>query len=96
MNKDKAILLIIHWFIIINFILQILNGMYQVSFVYTVEGHTWPLLDASASLDYETMMVRRAYAIETWIAISALCIYLAITEINPRMKRLRELENRKD
>jgi len=94
MNKDKAIVLLVHWFIIINFIFQILNGAYQISFVYTVEGYTWPLLDASASLDYETMMIRRAYAIETWIAISALCIYLAITEINPRMKKLRELENK--
>ncbi|MHA1147877.1 MAG: hypothetical protein ACTSR8_06490 [Promethearchaeota archaeon] len=88
MEKEKTILLIIHWFIIINFILQILNGVYQVSFVYTIEGHTWPLLGTSSELDYETMMIRRAYAIETWIAITGLSIYLAITEIYPRMKKL--------
>ena len=92
MNKDKALLLIVHWFIIIWFLLTILNGAYQVSFVYTVEGYSWPLLDASANLDYETMMIRRAYAIETWIATTGLCIYLAITEINPRLKKLREQE----
>ncbi len=88
-NKDKAIVLIIHWFIIINFILQILNGAYQVSFVYTVKGHSFPLLGASSELSYENMMIRRAYAIETWIAITGLSIYLAITEINPRLKKLR-------
>jgi len=94
MNRDKAIILLVHWFIIIWILLTIINGAYQVSFVYTVEGQTWPLLSSSASLDYETMMIRRAYAIETWIATCGLCIYLAITEINPRLKKIRESENR--
>lgn len=88
MEKQKAILLIIHWAIIINFVLQILNGAYQISFVYTAKGHTWPLLGASSELDYETMMIRRAYALETWVAITGLSIYLAITELVPRMKKL--------
>lgn len=88
MNKEKFILLIFHWFIIIWFLLTILNGAYQVSFVYTVEGQTWPLLGSSASLDYEIMMIRRAYAIETWLATTGLTIYLALTEIRPRMKKV--------
>ncbi len=92
MNKEKVILYLIHYGIIINFILQVLNGVYQISFVYTVEGLTWPLLGASAGLDHETMMVRRAYALETWIAITGLCIYLALTEIMPRLKKIREQE----
>jgi hypothetical protein len=32
------------------------------------------------------MVTRRLYAIECWIAIAGLCIYLAITEIGPRLR----------
>ena len=73
----------------------ILNSAYQISFVYTVPGYSWPLFGASSGLDYETMMIRRAYAIEAWIATVGLAIYLAITEINPRLKRIREQERKK-
>ncbi len=90
MKKEKIILYIIHYGIIINFLLTIFNGVYQISFVYAPEGLTWPLLGASTTLDYETMMIRRAYALETWVAITGLSIYLALTEIMPRMKKIRE------
>jgi hypothetical protein len=65
---------ILHWIIIINFILQILNGMYQV-FIW---GGALTLFGGSVDLTFEEMVTRRLYAIETWIAIVGLSIYLAI------------------
>ena len=90
MNKNKTFLLIIHYIIIINFALQIFYGAFQVFVVLAPGGQTGPLFGAATSLNYEAMVIRRLYAIETWIAITGLSIYLALTEINPRMKKLRE------
>ncbi|MHA1292868.1 MAG: hypothetical protein ACTSQJ_09400 [Promethearchaeota archaeon] len=89
-KNRKIILLIIHWIIIINFILEILYGAYQTFIVLAPEGHTGPLFNTAQDLSYEDMVIRRLYAIETWIAITGLSIYLAITEINPRLKKIRE------
>ena len=94
MNKEKVILYLIHYGIIVWIFLTVLNSAYQISFVYTVPGHSWPLMGESSGLDYETMMIRRAYAIEAWVAMVGLAIYLAITEINPRLKRIREQERK--
>ncbi|MBD3352838.1 MAG: hypothetical protein GF364_15235 [Candidatus Lokiarchaeota archaeon] len=65
---------ILHWIIIINFVLQILNGMYQV----ILWGGGITLLSGSTELTFDEMVTRRLYAIETWIAIVGLSIYLAI------------------
>ena len=89
MNRNKLILYIVHYLIIINFVVQILYGAYQVFFVLS-SGTAGPLLGGSTTMDHEMMVARRLYAIETWIAITGLSIYLAITEINPRMKKIRE------
>ena len=35
------------------------------------------------------MVTRRLYAIECWIAIAGLSVYLAITEIGPRLRDAR-------
>ena len=35
-------------------------------------------------------MTRRLYAVECWLAIAGLAIYLALTEIGPRLRRHRE------
>lgn len=92
MNKkmQKTILLIIHWIIIINFIIEIFYGAFQVFIVLAPGGQTGPLFGTATTLSYEDMVVRRLYALETWIAIAGLAIYLAITEIGPRMKKLNE------
>jgi hypothetical protein len=68
---------IIHWIIIINFILEIGYGMYQTFFVLG-NGTFGPLFGASTTISFELMVTRRLYAIETWIAIMGLSIYLAI------------------
>lgn len=89
MDRNKAILYILHYIIIISFVVQILYGAYQVFFVLS-GGTAGPLFGGSTTMDHEMMVTRRLYAIETWIAITGLSIYLAITEINPRLKKIRE------
>ena len=84
MNKNTKLWSAIHWFIIVNFLIQIAYGFYMVFFEVTPPGHSGPLFGAAGKLDPELMMIRRAYALETWVAIGGLSVYLAITEIAPR------------
>ena len=74
---------VLHGVIIVNFLLQILYGSYMVFFVVT-GGGVGPKFSAAKDMNFEDMMVRRAYATETWIAIVGLALYLAITEVLPR------------
>ena len=73
----------IHWLIIINLLVQCLYGGYMVFFVITT-GHIGPLAEVAKEIPHELMMTRRAYALETWVAIAGLSIYLGVTEILPR------------
>jgi hypothetical protein len=75
---------VIHWVIIVNFLLQICYGTAMIFFVFT-SGSKGPLFAKAAEMPFELMVTRRLYAVETWIAISGLAIYLAITEILPRI-----------
>jgi hypothetical protein len=71
--------LILHWIIIINFVIEIFYGMYQTFFVLIPPGgQPGPLFGMASEISYELMVSRRLYAIETWIAIAGLAIYLAI------------------
>jgi hypothetical protein len=79
---------IIHWVIIINFAAQVIYGGYMVFVVMRPEGVTGPLWAAAQQIPHDFMMVRRAYAHETWMAIVGLSLYLGITEILPRRVRL--------
>jgi len=84
MNIDKKkVLKIIHWVIIINFIIGIAYGAFQMFFVV---GGGGILFFRATTIPYETMVTRRLYAIETWIQIVGLAVYLAITEFYPRFK----------
>ena len=88
-KTTKLLLLIVHWIIILNFVIEIFYGALMTFVVLSPADHAGgPLFGVATSLDYEDMMVRRMYATETWIAITGLAIYLAITEIRPRMKKL--------
>jgi hypothetical protein len=75
---------ILHWFLIINFVVEILYSAYQLFFVV---GGGGPLFYRAQEISFELLVKRRLYAIETLIAIAGLSIYLAITEITPRMKK---------
>jgi len=75
---------VVHWVIIVNFAVQVFYGAYMVFFVMVPPGHVGPLGGAAGLLPPDQMMARRLYANETWVAISGLSVYLAVTEILPR------------
>lgn len=72
----------IHWIIILNFLLQIVYGAWQ-TFTLAPPGQAGVLFGAAKEVPFEMMVVRRLYAIETWIAVVGLSLYLALTEILP-------------
>jgi hypothetical protein len=43
-------------------------------------------------MPFEQMVTRRLYATEFWIATCGLAVYLAITEMAPRLRRWRQGE----
>ena len=71
----------LHWFIIINFIAEIVYGFYMVFFV--VGGGRWPLWARAIDTPSKVILRRRLYAIEVWVAISGFAIYLALTYFLP-------------
>ena len=82
-------LLAIHWVIIINFLIEIIYASYVIFVILKPETGGGPLMDAAKTIDLDLMTRRRLYAIECWLAISGLAIYLALTEIGPRLKAMR-------
>ena len=80
---------IVHWFIILLFITQIFYGFYMVFFV--VGGTRYPLMKRAIETPVEVILKRRLYAIETWIAVTGLAVYIALTEFLPNI-----LKNVKD
>lgn len=85
----KRIWRYIHSLIIINFIIEILYSFYMVFFV--IGGGKWPLLRKAVETPLEVILKRRLYAIEAWIAVGGLCVYLAITELLPQKINLTQL-----
>jgi len=81
--KRRPMWLIIHALIIVNFVIEILYASYMI-FVVFAPGSGGPLWELAKTLPPEQMATRRLYAIEAWIAITGLSIYLGITEIAPR------------
>ena len=82
----RTLLLTVHWVIILNFIIEIAYAGYMVFTVLRPESGGGPLFEKALTLPFEHMTTRRLYAIECWIAIAGLSIYLAITEIGPRLR----------
>lgn len=78
---------VIHWVIIINFLLEIIYASYMVFFALTPPGASFVLFGSAEKIPFEIMMKRRLYAIEAWIAITGLSVYLALTEILPSRKQ---------
>jgi len=74
---------VLHWLIILVFLTEIIYGFYMVFFV--VGGSRWPLMARAIDTPVEVILKRRLYAIETWIAISGLTIYLAITSFSQHL-----------
>ena len=85
----KWLLYGLHWLIIVNFVVEIVYAGAIVFFVLAPEHTSGPLFGAAATLPFELVHKRRLYAHETWMAIGGLAVYLAITEIGPRLRRHR-------
>ncbi len=90
-GKLPAPLRVLHWLIIVNFVLQIGYGAGMVFFVVRPDDVSGPLYGAASAVPFELMVTRRLYALETWVAIAGLAIYLGLTEVLPR--RLRSAES---
>lgn len=73
---------ILHWLIILVFVTEIIYGFYMVFFV--VGGSRYPLMRRATETPIEVILKRRLYAIETWIAIAGLVVYLALTVFLPQ------------
>ena len=79
----------LHWVIILNFVVEMAYASYMLFGVFSGGGRG-PLMGRATEIDFELMMTRRMYATEFWIATAGLAVYLALTEIGPRMKRYRQ------
>ena len=91
-TRGKIALYTLHWGLIVNMAIEAFYASYMVFSVLRPEGVSGPLWGAAKQLIVEQpdlMHARRAYATEAWIAIVGLSIYLAITEIVPRLQRYR-------
>ena len=80
---------VIHWLIILHFLGEIIYAGYMVFAVLQPEGHSGPLMGQATQIPFELMVTRRLYALECWVATAGLAIYLAITEVAPRMRSLK-------
>ena len=79
--------LLLHAAIILNFAVEIFYASYVLFVVLAPENGGGPLWARAAEVDMDLMMRRRLYATEAWIAIAGMSIYLAVTELGPRMWR---------
>lgn len=86
MKWKRWLLLGVHWAIIVNFLIEIAYAGYVVFAVLKPAGHSGPLFEKALEIPHELMVTRRLYAIEFWIAMAGLAIYLALTEIGPRLR----------
>ena len=86
-SRWRLLLLTVHYIIIVHFLIEIAYAGYMVFTVLAPESGGGPLFEKALEMPFEQMVTRRLYAIECWIATAGLAIYLAITEIAPRLRR---------
>lgn len=86
MKVKRIGLLVVHWAIIVNFVFEIAYAGYMIFSVLKPAGQSGPLFEKALEIPHELMVTRRLYAIEFWIAMAGLAIYLALTEIGPRLR----------
>jgi len=82
----RTVFQIVHAVIILNLLVQMVYAGTMVFSVWRPEGVVGPLWEAGKSVPFEFMVTRRLYAIEFWIATVGLSVYLALTEIGPRLR----------
>lgn len=73
------------WWLHITIItIFVINAFYAGYMVFFIVGGGPPLFNRVKDIAFETLIARRLYAIEAWITIIGLAIYLGLTEIVPR------------
>jgi hypothetical protein len=78
----------LHAFIIVWFAAEVFYAGYMVFVVLAPEGAVGrPLWGRAQEVPFEDMVTRRLYAIECWLATAGLAVYLAVTEMAPRLWR---------
>ena len=88
-RRLHPVLLLVHWALILNFVAEMAYAGYMVFAVIVPEGGgSGPLFAQARTMPFELMVTRRLYAIEFWIATAGLAIYLGLTEIGPRRRRM--------
>ena len=75
---------LLHLAILATLAIQGLYCLGQLVFVLSPPGVAGPLFGAAAEIDHDLLVARRLYAIEGWIALTGLAIYVGLTEILPR------------
>ena len=83
----KPVTWVLHVGIIAILLVQAGYSFVQLLVFLQPEGVTGPLFGAAARVDHDLLMARRAYAIEGWIALVGLFLYVGLTEILPRRQR---------
>jgi len=90
-NKLPLALRILHWVIIINFVLGIVYSMNQIFIVLAPDGGgVRPLGKLVMNADTDKLVLRRLYALECWLEMGGLCLYLAVTVYLPRLLQIRQ------
>ena len=75
----------LHGSIVGVLLFEVVYATWQFFVVMAPDGAVGPLGARARAVPFEDMVVRRLYAIEGWIAMGALVIYLAIIELRPRL-----------
>ena len=86
----KLLLLCLHWGVILHFLIEICYAGYMVFVILKPDSGGGPLMHRALEIPFELMVTRRLYALECWVATAGLAVYLAITEVHPRLKKMRE------
>ena len=84
---------VLHYFILLAFIIFIALGVFQTFFIYS-NGTFGPLYHSAGQMDFTMLVFRRISGIVTWLIIIGFSAYLAITEINPRRRELQKKTKR--
>jgi|JI10StandDraft_1071094.scaffolds.fasta_scaffold714171_2 hypothetical protein len=79
---------LIHRAFILLAVVQMAYSGWQVFVVLQPEGTIGPVFGRAADLPPEVMVARRLYAIEGWLALLGLALYLAVTEVLPTRLRM--------
>lgn len=77
---------VVHGLILLNFITGMAYAGFVVFVILAPEGGGGPLWGRAAEVPMELLAKRRLYALEFWVAFSGFAIYLALTELLPRMR----------